>query len=118
MNTERKIQRVNRKHCISVLNEILDMLNMISTRVELANETMLDKKYLVTNGNDKMVLDVTAGAILVSKYRRDIQVMSFTLHKDDVCVKAKAWLVEFNLQRATEKPLVARLVEKLKNRQH
>ena len=94
------------------------MLNRIDTRVELANETMVGKKYLVINGNDKMVLDVTAGAISVSKYSQDVQVMSCIVSKDGARVRAKAWLVEFELQSATEKPLVERLVEKFKNRQY
>ena len=118
MNDERKWQRLNRKMYIDALDEVLVMLNRIDTRVELANETMVGKKYLVFNGGDKVVLDVTAGAITIGKYCQDVQVKSLVVHKDGVRVRAKAWLLEFNLESATEKPLVEKLVEKLKNRQY
>ena len=118
MNTARKAQRLDRKNYVNALKEVLTMLNKTDTGAELANETILGKKYLITNKNDKIEVNTTASNILINNFHDGAFVKSFVVFKDGPRVKSKAWLLEFKLKNVAEKPFMERLVAKLKNRQY
>lgn len=96
-----KVQQYEKEQYLNALNQAIDFLNHEDTHVELANETLIGKKYIATRGQDKKEIDVTYGNTMIVSFHGDYAVVSRVVIWHDIPeVKSKVKTMNNKLDKA------------------
>ena len=106
------IDKAERKQSLKVLKEVLSVLNNVDTTV-----SKQDNKYLIFNkGTKKYEVTINHSDTLIRGFNGDMPVgAARVIWKDGVRLKAKLWLLQFELDNKVEPSMVEKIANKTKN---
>lgn len=103
------VDKAERKENIKVLNDVLGVLNHLDTTV-----SKQDNKYLVFNkGNKKYEVTINDGDTVVRAFNGDVPGALRVIWKEGTRIKAKLWLLKFELDDKIEPTLTEKIANKV-----
>lgn len=95
------VKQYEKEQYLNALNQAIDFLNHEDTQVELANETLIGKKYIATRGQDTKEIDVTYGNTMIVSFTRGYNFVSrIVIYHDIPEVKSKVKTMTNRLEKA------------------
>lgn len=104
------VDKAERKENIKVLKEVLAVLNNMDTTV-----SKQDNKYLIFNKDSKKYeVTINDGDTVVRAFNGDVPGALRVIWNEGARIKAKLWLLKFELQDELEPKLVEKIANKVK----
>lgn len=84
---------------LQALNRMIDFLGLDGTKVELANATIIGKKYIAVNGDNKKEIDVTSGNTFITHFVKGNYVSRDIIYHEGNSIQHKVKIMSAKLER-------------------